>query len=82
MYKTDEDGNKYCVTERWIDAWGDERKSYVPGWCVCEAREYENGVVRIYRNHPHYVGDATKKEMSHMLNIYMIASRALGLRRA
>lgn len=72
MYKTDQHG-EYRRGYQWIDAW----KDGMPGWCICELREYSNGDVRVHRGEPTYVSEAPQFQAVHA--IYLQAARALGL---
>ena len=76
MYKKDEHG-EYRQTARWVDAWGGGGP-YVAGWCVCEVREYADGI-RVHRAAPKYVSHDTTPEEIALHAIYMEAARALGL---
>ena len=76
MQKSDELGN-YFVNARWIDAW--TGKNSVDGWCICEARQYVDGTIRIFRGEPFYLHELKDPARYRALHeIFIIASTALG----
>lgn len=76
MYEKDEHG-EYKQAARWVDAWAGGGP-YVAGWCVCEAREYADGVTRVHRGEPEYLHSSTP-EMAALHAVYLAAARGLGL---
>ena len=69
-----EKGN-YIITGRFIDAWPGTG-GYVAGYCVCEIREYEDGIY-VHRSDPIYIHEQPEKKELH--EIYLLASKALGV---
>lgn len=77
----------YEVSDRWVEAWGGGGShipgpaSYQPGWCVCELRNYRDGTVKVFRHAPKYLHEeGVPHEMTYMHAIYIMASRALGVK--
>lgn len=68
----------YRSTYRWIDAWGGNGNSTVPGWCVCELREYVGGATRVHRDGPQYLHERASPEVYALHAVYVAASKGLG----
>jgi hypothetical protein len=75
-YKTDDHG-EYRTTYRWVDAWPGDGAVYVPGWCVCEVREYADGKVRVWTGKPTYTKDAYSAVVT-LHAIYLHCAKELG----
>ena len=71
LYQSDEHG-RYAVRAEWVDAWADR----APGWCICEARQYEDGPIRIHRGPPRYVSGETR-ELASIHAIFVVADKRL-----
>lgn len=75
MYKKDEHG-EYRQTNRWVDAWGGG--GAVPGWSICEVREYANGKTRVHRGEARYLHEHPSPEIYALHAVYMSARKGLG----
>ena len=77
MYKKDQHG-EYAETHRWIEAWdAGPGGNYVPGWTICELREYEDGTHRVHRAKTVYLHEIPDAGLRAMHAVFIVASNTL-----
>jgi hypothetical protein len=72
MYQKDKDGREYRVLDTFVRAWS----AQMPGWSVCEVRQFDNGSVVVHVFPAMYVKDNPDESALHA--IYMLAAKGLG----